>query len=327
MIALLLLAVLAALADPTATPESLTWAHDTVWIGTAWEAGTSADGVGPSDLFPVAPGFALDARTVSDGPRWLGAGTNQHFRLSRDADGRTVVDELSLQARIAALAIRPATGDLLDLSVIGSRWDQTVYAVARPWTRLQLFVPLHLVALGFSDTDADTDHRLHYHATAGAGIGADWLAQVAGAFGLHLRAEASGETMHRLVRDAPDEVRYTVWGRGEADLAVLDTDAVWTLGVWADLNTSWEPRVTSGVNKQVLAGGLRFGLRVPTRSLPHAGTKTPAPDASESANDQNEKAIEGAEHPPPDSSSPPPPATDEEHEANDAANQQKIDRQ
>lgn len=348
IIASLLLPSLAAAGPGLGAPPPLPgrWAYDAVWAGGAWEVGVpgTAEEVGVLWDEPVELDLAF--RNVSDGPTWQGTGVSHRVRLSRDEIGRTVVNELSIQGRFVGLTIRPAMGDRLDLSVLGGRWDQNLFGVARPWTHLQVFVPLHLVAVGFSDTDADDDIALRYYAAAGAGIGVDWMFRVAGPVGLRLRAEGAADTLHRLRREERDQVRHELWGRVEGDLVLVDEEMPMTFGVWAEQRTQFETRDgPAGVDRQVIAGGIRFGVRLfrgtdlfgegpyddyGDEGYGGADPYRVDPDnlrAIERAerrrgrtNDRNGRRIAVLVDEAPLAEETPPPATPEEHEANNAAN-------
>lgn len=332
----LLLLVAQASADPGLhPPPSLPprWAYDAVWMGGSWEASSQGTASDVGFLWDGPIQFDLALRNVSDGPTWIGTGLNQRVRISRDESGRTVFDELSLQARFVGLTIRPAMGDLFDVSILGGRWDQNVFGLSRPWTHLQVFVPAHLVGVGFSDTDADTDTAIRYYAAIGAGIGADWIVRLGGPVGLRLRAEGAADTMHRLRREERDQVRHEVWGRAESDLVLIDAEMPFTFGAWAEVRTQWEPRDTpDGVDRQVLAGGVRFGLRLfRGNGLFGEGDGTWSDPGNQAAtrvtekqhgriNDRNTRRLDSEEEfvEPVEVV---PPATPEEHEANNGANE------
>ena len=336
MVPALLLASSLVLARPASAAPVLPdrWAYDAVWMGAAWEAGSPGGSSGIGAMWDEPVEFDLAIRNVSDGPLFLGSGVEHRVRLSRDENGRTVVDELTLSGRLIGLSIRPAMGDRFDLSLLGGRWTQNVYGLARSWTHLQVFVPLHLVPLGFSDTDADADSTLRYYAAAGAGIGADWLVRVVGAVGLRLRLEGAADTMHRLRSgDERDQVRHEVWARAEADFVLVDDEMPMTIGVWAESRTQWETRDTpEGVDRQVTAGGLRFGLRL-FRTSPMLGEGTgqdgnPANERAiereerrhERSNWRNGRLIDAEPDVPVEEESVPAPATPEQHDANNEAN-------
>ncbi len=258
------IAAMAADPQPIDAPSpDLGWGYQSAWIGSAWEEARQDPSASPAAFLDAPLSIDLAARSVSTGPWLRGSGVSQRVRLSRDADGRTLIDEASLQARVFGLAIRPAAGDLLELTLFGGRWEQNVYGLARPWTTLAVFVPLRLVPLGFSDTDVDDERALRYFAAAGGGLGADWLVRLAGPIGVHVRAEGGAETLRRLRPDAPDQARHEVWGRGELDLALHNTSGWITIGVYADYRAQWDALVGSGITRSIGSGGLRVGVRLP----------------------------------------------------------------
>jgi len=311
-----------------------TFAHDSVAFAAYRTATQDGPGVLPGDLEEQSTGFEVYYREVQEGWRPIdNVGHHYRVQLRRDIQGRTQVDRLTLMSRFGGIHIRPETGDMLQLSLIGGDWDQILFTETSRWTQVRLFAPLRLTLLGFSDTDADDDRKLKYFAATGAGFGVDWVARLYQRMGFQLRVEGAGDGMFRHRADQPEQVRLAAGGRGEFGIAVFDPDMVWILGIWGEHRTQWEIEDDpSGVDRQVLSAGVRVAARLMREPkvypeddlwLEEAPTESRAHRRKNGRNEKSRKRI--VRSAPAPAEAPPPVPDAETHEAMNAENAAAID--
>lgn len=69
--------------------------------------------------------------------------------------------------------------------------------------------------------------------------------------------------MFRYRGGTTNQVRMEAWFGGEASLVMLQPDLAWMFGVFFEHHTQWElTDDPTGVDRQVMVGGIRLGMRL-----------------------------------------------------------------
>ena len=218
-----------------------------------------------TDAIPPAEGIEIMGRRIFDTMASDITGTGENFRLRmyRDADGLIQLDTLSYDSLLFSARSRPELGDMLDLGLLFGTWEE-VWAWDTGRAQWRLFTPLTLTGLGFSNTDQDDDTRLKHYVSAGAGVGGEVHARIAGPFGLQLRAEGKAKTTNRHRGGEANEVRHETRAYGELGVSYIKDSRAWVLGSWAEQISQWDTRDAdgrSGVDRQYFAAGMRLSGR------------------------------------------------------------------
>ncbi len=181
-------------------------------------------------------------------------------RIFVDADGAVQLDRLQLDSPVAAARSRPLLGDLFELSLLGGRFDKTWLWTDLGPAQLHLYSPVSLTPLGFSNTDADPDSKFKVFVGLGAGPGVHLATRVAGPWGLSVRAEGMGHSLHRF-RVGADQVRHELSGHGELGLGWFGPRSSVVVAGWAELISQFETRDAGGrhgADRRYSAGGVRL---------------------------------------------------------------------
>lgn len=217
-----------------------------------------------TDFSTLVPPTGLEISHRNTGMWTEDAGRNDHLRLYRDPSGAIRVDQLVLDGPAMSVRVRPELGDHFDLGLLGGVWESTWQTYSGDRATARAYTPSNLTLLGFSNTDEDTDEKLKYYISIGAGVGGEVAAELIGPVGIVLRAEGFARTRNRHRAGMENTVRHEVDAEIEGGLGLVGLDPGVFVTAWAELNTQWETRDDDGANgldRQHAAAGARICVR------------------------------------------------------------------